>query len=429
MLERIYLLLEIVTVVFCLCSLYGQKFQLDFYTAMLIGVDIICLEAVNEGILSENTGVLLYIAVFVYCLVKFKGTIKRALVNNIMYIVIVSVLQLMCSMLFIGLNTTAEANEIIVLVINILVLATLLLMNKIINLKKISDYVVTKEWIFGVLSVLYLILMIYSIQKYRNDNMLATDYYLLLMGFVILTAVFSMKWQENRNKIMQQKLELEMYEVYNQTFEELLQNIRRKQHDYKNQIVAIRSLQYTSKSYEELVARQNDYLEYLNRDNEFNHLLAVNMPIIGGFLYSKFSTWKNLGVDITYEIHSNVKSVAAPIYEVITILGILLDNAYDAVESCPAENKKIQFIMEDRDSSVLFSVKNPGKYVTYDEIGEMFKEGHSSKGNGRGIGLYNAKTKALKYDMGLLVANEEIEHQNWICFSLEIKRENERDAD
>ena len=48
----------------------------------------------------------------------------------------------------------------------------------------------------------------------------------------------------------------------------------------------------------------------------------------------------------------------------------------------------------------------------------MFDKGVSSKGEGRGIGLYNVKQLAKKYKIDFMVENKIYEDENYICFSV-----------
>ena len=51
----------------------------------------------------------------------------------------------------------------------------------------------------------------------------------------------------------------------------------------------------------------------------------------------------------------------------------------------------------------------------------MFEDGYSTKGEGRGIGLYHVRKLVQKYKIDLAVENQNQEEQNYICFSIIMK--------
>lgn len=61
---------------------------------------------------------------------------------------------------------------------------------------------------------------------------------------------------------------------------------------------------------------------------------------------------------------------------------------------------------------------NPHEKLKISELKKMFDKGVSSKGEGRGIGLYNVKQLAKKYKIDFMVENKIYEDENYICFSV-----------
>lgn len=114
----------------------------------------------------------------------------------------------------------------------------------------------------------------------------------------------------------------------------------------------------------------------------------VKDPVIAGFLLSKHSNARELGVSISFDC----KGVLPPMpgsavqHGLITILGNLIDNALDAVQDSPEKEVRIQFIV----SPDLFelSVTDTGKGMDAEMVSRIFDKEFSTKGGNRGLGLW-----------------------------------------
>ena len=118
--------------------------------------------------------------------------------------------------------------------------------------------------------------------------------------------------------------------------------IRDRQHDIKNHINAIYSMIYTTNNYEDLVARQKQYCDFvLESGKETQILLAADNPLIAGFLYQKEQEAKQQHIRVEYRLQKIIFPLLVSEYELIEMLGILLDNAIEALIVSDLEQKKI----------------------------------------------------------------------------------------
>ena len=254
-------------------------------------------------------------------------------------------------------------------------------------------------------------MIIILLLKYKSYKYLQFEIYAISMVFIILVIVLIQKWFES-------KAELEEERVYNDAFKSLVNDVRRKQHDVKNHLNAIYSQHYTHNTYESLVESQKEYCDLLIQTSKYDKLLSIPIPILAGFLYSKFLEIENKGVDVDYNIRLTSSSLSIPLHEVISILGILLDNALEKVEDSGKYIRKIKFEIMETNKLIEVYVKNPSEYINHNMMMQMFEEGVSSKGKNRGIGLCNVKEKSRKYQFDISVQNEIIGENNWISFCL-----------
>lgn len=94
------------------------------------------------------------------------------------------------------------------------------------------------------------------------------------------------------------------------------------------------------------------------------------------------------------------------------ILGMLLENAMEALP----HGGKIQLESRHEGDQVIFSISNPGS-LDESEKALMFKRSFSTKGSGRGFGLYRARLMTRRYLEGELQFQEK---QGMLCFEVRL---------
>ena len=141
---------------------------------------------------------------------------------------------------------------------------------------------------------------------------------------------------------------------------------------------------------------------------------------IKGFLYYKFTVAGEKGIEIVYEINLNDFYTPFVEFDIQEIIGILFDNACEAL-SDETQPKKVDIKIESFEGKVNIQVKNPAEYMSQKEIQYYLKQGHSSKGENRGLGLNNAWKIVKKYDGWLEIENIEKAEQNWVAVSALLK--------
>ena len=204
-------------------------------------------------------------------------------------------------------------------------------------------------------------------------------------------------------------------------YDRLLANVRLRQHEYKNHLAAIVSTHYTYKTYEKLVQAQDEYCNKMQQENRYNSLLFVGDKVLAGFLYGKFQEMESDGIIIEYQIYTEVQKYSVPTYYLVEMLGVILDNAAEAIINM-AEGKMIKFTVQEAQEKIIFTIRNRCKELSYAEIERMFEMGTSSKGQGRGLGLYHVKVLCQEWNCGIHCKCVEIGQDNWIEIGLSINK-------
>ena len=217
-------------------------------------------------------------------------------------------------------------------------------------------------------------------------------------------------------------MELQMYQMYNETFQTLLSEIRSRQHDFENHIQAIYGQHYTANTLEELVEKQKDYCEGVLESNHYNKLLKLGDSTVVGFLYGKFLQAERRKIEVEYKINMENFHSNLPNYKFVEMVGNLFDNAMEAIDFNQNSKRKIRIQLLETEKDMIFTISNPSQYIPQKQMDEMFQRGKSSKGEQRGFGLANVAKICKEYQCKLVVENKTMGDENYIEFMVEMKK-------
>lgn len=233
------------------------------------------------------------------------------------------------------------------------------------------------------------------------------------------------KWSRRR-RIEVLENEIKTYQMYIKPLEELVKEIRARQHEFDNHMNAILNMHYTIDGYDELVEAQSKYIRemYIEDSRKLTVLLKIRDKILAGFLYSKIKAVKSyIDVDVQVRSFDIISSVSE--HSLIEIIGTLVDNAFEA---CTEELNSVNMILDSCGDKLVFEISNNVKGLTFDEISHFFDKGYSTKepkisggfSNKHGVGLYNAKLIAERFGGTLSVSLDIDGDMQIITFRVEI---------
>lgn len=421
MIERIGYLLEILTILWCIYSIYGRKLQLNIKNIALISLYVILLQAVNDNSLPEQCTFFLQVLIFIYMCIEFGYSKREILVNNVLYIVVVCIIQILSWILLVMLQLENTEPDIQLFLANFISIVIAILALPHCKLETLSQYLQQKNSLVNLVLVVCSGFVIYMLVVFKSLNFLVPENYIIISVSIGVILLLVYQWQQNQFKVKEQTMELQMHQLYDESFQNLLTEIREKQHDFRNHINAVYNQHYVCTTFEELVAEQGKYCNQMMKNNKYNELLKIGKSTIIGFLYGKFMEADAKGIDVEYKIAIQGLECCMPEYKFVEIIGNLFDNAVEALENDEA-NKKIFLGLMERKESIVFRISNKSKYLTQKKLDEMFQMGKSSKGGNRGIGLSNVKKICDEYHCILRVQNKEKAEDNYIEFRIEVKK-------
>lgn len=176
----------------------------------------------------------------------------------------------------------------------------------------------------------------------------------------------------------------------------LLKSVRANVHEFKNKLHVILGL-INLEEYEEakkyIYDCQKEVLE------SSTNVANINDNLISAMLLSKKLIAKERNIEFIIdessymkENHGNITSV-----DLITILGNLIENAFDACVEDDDESF-VKVFIDENDKEIEIEVSDNGKKINKSIKEKLFENGVSSKGEGRGIGLSTVKGRVDLYE-------------------------------
>lgn len=415
---------ELLAMLICWYSIFKKPIKIDFYFCGLIIIEIVIMFLIYDKNISRNFLILEYSIIFIYFLLRFKMSIVRTSLNFLYGLAICASLEIIIAIpyhffrMFMNNLMTCAVESFIMLIIMYVISTKISKSVKIIDLKrdkKLQLFIL----IYAIIEVIFFAINIFGDIQIKGST-LAVGLFIFI-GYFYYTNIIKIKIELERTNA-----ELKLNKIYGEVYSELVFNVRKRQHDFKNQLNAIYSMHLTASSLDELVLMQKSYSDKLINNCKYDSILTkCSNKILAGYLYSKCLECENSGIDVEFNIYIYEAKIVVPIHELIEVIGILINNACEAT-FFEEDSKKIRISIIEDENLLKLSVSNISKYLKTEEINRMFDYGVSSKGSNRGIGLPRLKELAKQYNIKVIVENILIDNSNWINFQLEFKKSEDK---
>lgn len=420
MLNGLSAMIEIIVILICVNYMYSKKIKLNIYDVLFVGLQMTIVESVNYFAINKKIILVCYLLIFLFQLLKFKLSTEEICVNTMLLVCISVVTQLISSVPMIVLNPYVST-DVLVLGNNVIALILVYVLGKTKKLYKIRLLTMNYEWFSKVCMLCCFVGCIYIIIVYKMEEYLRPTDYLIFGVWTFLMFLMALNWQKNKALYQVKKKELEITNVYDQYTEELLQTVIKKQHDFDNYLQALLAQFEIATTLDELVYDQKKFIFEINQDNHFNKLLAGGKSLIVVFLYSKFVNAENKGCQINYIVKTNEMLCNVPLYNLVEIIGILFDNAVEAVAR--GDDRRICVRIIETEKEIEIMISNPSLYVTQEELQNWLQTGTSTKGENRGLGLANVMEIVERYDADFFLYNEEVDQRNFLVAKFVTKKD------
>lgn len=277
-------------------------------------------------------------------------------------------------------------------------------------------YVETRNDTFRIITMnIFVVLTLCVVYWYMNfeavtDNLI----FILVIAITILwiNLVFLKEGLKNR-AIEEQN---HAYQLYLPIVNELMDEIRVKQHDFDNHMAALKAVLEQTKEAALSVERVESCINDIEHSFQHVNLLKMENKIVAGFLYSKMKQAVEEKIDFNIVIDDYAPVTSLRDYELLDLLSILIDNAFET----GVVDSRVEIHLYKEKSKSIIEVSNKHPYISSLLVNDFFEKGFSSKGSEkRGIGLYKLKRMMLENKGEIEVYNADL-GENYLVFKVSL---------
>lgn len=220
---------------------------------------------------------------------------------------------------------------------------------------------------------------------------------IILILIIIYNYDRSLKIEMDLKRETEEKTSIEKYA---HVVEEMYSETRKFKHDYINMLIPLKEYIDTS-NVNDLKDFFYDNVLNMDKNIKWNNtnidkLKYIKIPPLKALLSTKLIKALISGINIKVEIIEDISQISMNTMDLCRILGILLDNAIEASKMC--DLPKLYFCICIKKDYVVIAIHNNFENAK-PVIHKIYKKGFSTKGDGRGLGLYILKNIIdTKYD-------------------------------
>lgn len=274
-----------------------------------------------------------------------------------------------------------------------------------------SGYFLVQLAVFNIVLLFATALVVFSFDVSRLFAHLEV-FAVLLLAVLFMDSILLYLNQRNE----QERKRVQMMEEYIPIIEELISQVRARQHEFNNRLLAIQAAVESADTLEQVkndVAALSQGVTFTPNDRE---LLSCDSKIIAGMLFGKMKQAELEGIQIEVELHGLFKKTTTAETEWIEVIAILLDNAIEAAQKGDAI-----FLKSRQQGNYLeLTVSNPFPAMSNTEFMALFQKGVTTKEDRdtHGFGLYNVLHLVEQRHGKVISRNQEIDSKNHVVFGV-----------
>lgn len=172
----------------------------------------------------------------------------------------------------------------------------------------------------------------------------------------------------------------------------LVDSMRANNHDFTNKLHVILGL-IQMEMYDEATSYIQN-ITMVQRETISKVMNCINEPAIAALLIGKIARASELNVKFVLRegCYYSSADISLPSEVLVTIIGNLIENAFESMNDMNYDGQKeLLFGMYSKPGALLITADDTGSGIADSNIGRIFENGFSTKGSGRGTGLYQVK--------------------------------------
>jgi len=210
----------------------------------------------------------------------------------------------------------------------------------------------------------------------------------MILNYLIAIFFFQRIFRADCELLLLRQKETALHKV-----EGTLRLIRSQRHDIVNHLHTIYALLQMGK--------EQQAKKYVNEvesaTTNIIHVSRIEVPELAALLQSKLGQAMAKNITFNIETRTDLKNCPIKPYLLVSILGNLLDNAFEAVANLSTESRFVELEVTEQKEVYIFSVSNVGSSITKELHEKIFDAGFSTKEQGRGYGLAIVRETILNH--------------------------------
>lgn len=199
----------------------------------------------------------------------------------------------------------------------------------------------------------------------------------------------------------------------------LVDSMRANNHDFTNKLHVILGLIQIGEYEKAQSYIQN--ISIIQKETVSYVMHNIQNPSLAALLIGKIARASECNVKFSFKENSKYSEddIIIPSEALVTITGNLIDNALDSMNSSSSENKLLTVGIFTKPGELLLTVQDTGFGIPEKFKDKIFDNGFSTKGNGRGVGLFHSKQLIESLGGDVFV---ESQVGNGACFSVILRK-------
>ena len=181
--------------------------------------------------------------------------------------------------------------------------------------------------------------------------------------------------------------------------------LRAQRHDFLNHLQVVYSL-IEMEEYNEA----NEYIEQVyGKITAVSRVMKTANPAVNALMQVKVAACEKAGIPVEVSITSKwaLLENTMPDWEMCKVLSNLIDNAIDAMETVPANRRKLLISLGENVKQYTFRVENTGECIPESIREHIFIPGFTTKGDGHGMGLHIVRKTVTERGGDITVTSDE----------------------
>lgn len=385
-------------------NISGSKVKVfNIKNILLIGI-LIIVPILNYGnkYTYISTLTVFIVSIFVYKYILRISFSKSTICCSILYLSLF-LLEFISSQIFVNLVSIEDVRSILLMniVFNFVYCIMLMIVYNLrfiykgirMFITKIEDRKSFNYTVFFILLIMAMSIILYTVAlNYKMDSIFYVSFLLPLFFFSLIIIIVNEGYNYD-------KLYAEYDNLFNyvKVFEEWIENEQLNRHEFKNQLAVLRCMTKEKKVKEKI---DSIIADNINIDNEMiNQFKSLPNGGFKGLLYYKVVVAKNNNINLEVNVGANIDKVFNKVSKerlkvLSNLIGIYLDNAIEAAKETKKKIVSIEIYEYENNASIVIS----NTYNKQNDITNRNEKGISTKGKGRGNGLYFASKLLSKND-------------------------------